>query len=77
MCVLREAHYLPGRLDLTHFNRRLHKLADIVAFVATVLGGVLMQGEVFVIDSIPLLVCRRVRHRLLRGFRIIRPLSQS
>jgi hypothetical protein len=67
VCVLREAHYLSGRLDLTRFNRWLHKLADIVAFVTTVLGEVLMQGEVFVIDSIPLPVCRRVRARRCRS----------
>ena len=61
LCVLREAHYLSGRLDLTRFNRRLHALADWLAFIATTLGEVFMQGEVFVIDSIPVPVCRRVR----------------
>ena len=68
LCVLREAHYLFGRLDLTRFNRRLHALADILAFIATTLGEVLLNGEVFVIESIPVPVCRRARRcRKVRG----------
>ncbi len=63
LCVLRETHYLSGRLELTRFNRRLHALSDWLAFIATTLGEVFMHGEVFVIDSIPLPVCRRVRAR--------------
>jgi len=63
LCVLREAHYLSGRLDLTRFNRRLHKLADLLAWIASTLGELFLHGQVFVIDSIPLPVCRRVRAR--------------
>lgn len=69
LCVLREAHYLSGRLDLTRFNRRLHALSDLLAFIATTLGEVLMHGEVFVIDSIPVPVCRRARARRCRKVR--------
>jgi hypothetical protein len=28
VCILRETNYLSGRIDVTRFNRRLHKLAD-------------------------------------------------
>jgi hypothetical protein len=69
LCVLREAHYLSGRLELTRFNRRLHKLADWLAFLATTLGELFGQGEVFVIDSLPVPVCRRVRARRCRKVR--------
>ena len=69
LCVLRETHYLSGRLDLTRFNRRLHKLADMLAFIATSLGELFTHGEVFVIDSIPAPVCRRVRARRCRKVR--------
>jgi hypothetical protein len=61
LCVLREAHYLSGRLELTRFNRRLHALSEWLAFIASTLGEVFRCGEVFVIDSIPVSVCRRVR----------------
>jgi hypothetical protein len=69
LCVLREAHYLSGRLDLTRFNRRLHALSDWLACIATTVGEVLKCGEVFVIDSIPLPVCRRLRARRCRKVR--------
>src|SRR5919205_2492410 len=58
LCILRETHYLSGRLDLTRFNRRLHALADWLAFIAATIGEVFLHGEVFVIDSIPMPVCR-------------------
>ena len=61
LCVLREAHYLSGRIDLTRFNRRLHTLRDWLMFLATTLGELFLGGDVFVIDSIPIPVCRRVR----------------
>ena len=63
LCVLREAHYLSARLELRRFNRRLHALTDILAFIVTTLCEVLVHGEVFVIDNIPVPACRRVRAR--------------
>jgi hypothetical protein len=66
LCILRATHYLSGRIDVTRFNRRLHKLADWLAFLATTLGEVLISGDVFVIDILPLPVCRRVRARRCR-----------
>ena len=61
LCVLRDARYLSGRIDLTRFNRRLHALRDWLAFLATTLGELFLGGDIFVIDSIPVPVCRRVR----------------
>src|SRR4051812_17061457 len=53
VCILRESRYLSGRIDVTRFNRRLHKLADWLAFTASTLGEILCRGDVFVIDSLP------------------------
>ncbi|MFN8479279.1 MAG: IS982 family transposase [Kouleothrix sp.] len=69
VCILREAHYLSGRIDVTRFNRRLHKLTDWMAFIATALGELLLTGDIFVIDSLPVPVCRRVRARRCRKVR--------
>lgn len=69
VCILRETRYLSGRIDVTRFNRRLHKLKDWLAFIATTLGELLSSGEVFVIDSLPLPVCRRVRARRCKKVR--------
>jgi hypothetical protein len=46
ICILRQAHYLSGRIDVTRFNRGLHMFADWLAFIATSLGEVLCTGEV-------------------------------
>jgi hypothetical protein len=58
VCILRESGYLSGSIDVTRFNRRLHKLADWLSFIATTLGEIGLKGEVFVIDSLPVPVCR-------------------
>jgi hypothetical protein len=53
-------------IDLTRVNRCLHALADWLAFIATMYGTLFMGGEVFVVDSLPVPVCRRVRARRYR-----------
>jgi hypothetical protein len=61
--------YLSGKLSSSRFNRRLHQLGDWLAAVLLVLGEVFRQGTVYVIDSLPLPVCRRVRARRCRKVR--------
>jgi len=69
VCVLQLAGYLSGTISVSRFNRRLHALADWLPFIAVTLGEIGLQGEVFVLDSIPLPVCRRVRARRCRKVR--------
>jgi hypothetical protein len=69
VCILRESTYLSGYIDVTRFNRRLHTLADWLAFIARTLGEILGSGDVFVIDSLPIPVCRRIRARRCRKVR--------
>ncbi len=69
VCVLQASGYLSGRISVSRFNRRLHALADWLAFIVSALGELFTQGAVFVIDSIPLPVCRRVRARRCRKVR--------
>jgi hypothetical protein len=69
VCVLCASGYLSGAISVSRFNRRLHALADSVVFMATTRGEVCAQGDVFVIDSLPLPVCRRVRARRCRKVR--------
>ena len=61
--------YLSGHISVSRFNRRLHNLSDFLAFVPTTLGELFTSGEVFIIDSLPLPVCRRVRARRCRKVR--------
>lgn len=59
--VLQITGYLSGKLSTSRFNRRLHALADWLPWWAEILGEVFATGEVFVIDSLPVPVCRRAR----------------
>lgn len=69
VCVMRACGYLSGSLSVSRFNRRVHALADWLPFVAEVLGDIEAHNEVFVIDSLPVPVCRRVRARRCRKVR--------
>jgi hypothetical protein len=63
LCVLCAMGYFQQRLSVSRFNRRLHQLADWLPGILMVLSEVFTQGEVFVLDSLPLPVCKRVRAR--------------
>jgi len=57
--------YFPRTISPSRFNRRLHALADWLDLFLDLLGDVVVRGQAaicdFVIDSLPLPVCRRVR----------------
>ena len=67
--VMQGCGYLSGRISVSRFNRRVHALADWLAFLPTTLGELFTMGEVFIIDSLPMPVCRRVRARRCRKVR--------
>jgi hypothetical protein len=67
--VLQGMRYLSGRLSASRFNRRLHALAAVLEGILGLLGELFTTGEAFVLDSLPLPVCRRVRARRCRKVR--------
>jgi hypothetical protein len=67
--IMHGCGYLSGRISVSRFNRRLHQLADGMAWIPDVLGEVFTTGDGFIIDSLPLPVCRRVRARRGRKVR--------
>ncbi len=69
LAVLSQAHYLSGQLSISRFNRRLHALADWLPFLLETLAEVFHHGEVFVLDSLPVPVCKRARARRCRKVR--------
>jgi len=69
VCIVRKGGYLSGTISVSRFSRRLHALADWLPFIVATLGELFTQGEVFVLDSIPVPVCRRVRARRCRKVR--------
>ena len=58
-----------GRMSVSRFNRRLHALRDWVYGILQLLGEIFAQAEVFVIDSMPMPVCKRVRATRCRKVR--------
>lgn len=69
VCIMRECHYLSGTMSVSRFNRRLHALADWFPLIVETLAEVGRHNEVFVIDSMPVPVCRRARARRCRKVR--------
>jgi len=53
--------YLSGTLSASRFNRRLHALSDWFALLLETMSGLFRHRAVYLIDSFPLPVCRRVR----------------
>ncbi len=64
--VLRGMRYLTKPLSASRFNRRLHALGDWLHLLVETLGELFAQGEAFVLDSMPVPVCRRARARRSR-----------
>jgi hypothetical protein len=68
--VLTQLGYWSESLSTSRFNRRLHALCDWLHLTLETLGELFASGTVFIIDSMPLPVCRRARarrHRKVRG----------
>ncbi len=61
LCILRTLGYLSGPLSVSRFSRRFHALAHRLSDAVDLLAALLTTGTVFVIDSMPLPVCRRAR----------------
>ena len=64
--VMQGMGYLAGRVSASRFNRRLHALARWWEGILALLGELFAGGEVFLLDSLPLPVCRRGRARRCR-----------
>ncbi len=73
LAVLRATGYLPHALSTSRFSRRIHALADWLALLLDVRGDLFAHGQAaiadFIIDSMPVPVCKRVRARRCRTVR--------
>jgi hypothetical protein len=68
LCILIKLGDIPP-LSVSRFNRRLHALSDWLFGIVTLLGELFATGEVFIIDSMPMPVCKRVRARRCKKVR--------
>ena len=67
--VMQLGRYLSGPLSVSRFNRRLHALADWLGLLLETLGAIFARGDAFLLDSLPVPVCRRARARRCRKVR--------
>jgi hypothetical protein len=65
LCILMQQGEIP-RISLSRFNRRLHALSDWLYGMSVSLSALFAGGQVFVVDSMPMPVCKRVRARRCR-----------
>lgn len=56
-------------ISVSRFNRQLHQHADLLELGLTVLMELAREGELFILDSEPLPVCKRKRARRCRKVR--------
>src|SRR5215210_2047148 len=63
LCVMKGMHWVSGNLSVSRFNRRLHQLKDWFGLLLETLGDLFAVGEAFIIDSMPVPVCKRARAR--------------
>jgi hypothetical protein len=71
LVILRQRQYIPASrcLSISRFNRQLHRQADFLELCLQILMELAMRGEAFIIDSLPVPVCRRARARRCRKVR--------
>jgi len=68
LCLMSRLGYIQA-LSISRYNRRLHALASWLEGMLVVLGELFAKGEAFIIDSLPLPVCKRVRARRCKKVR--------
>jgi hypothetical protein len=59
--MMEKLRYITKPLSVSRFNRRAHRLAHWLEYTLQLLGQVFSTGETFIIDSMPLPVCKRKR----------------
>jgi hypothetical protein len=69
LCVMRGMGFLSSGLSVSRFNRRLHQLAAWLPGLLAILSELFQAAGVFVIDSVPVPVCKRVRASRCRKVR--------
>ena len=66
--VMKAMRYITKPLSISRFSRRLHSLAreGWLEYIVELIGQLHAQGQAFIIDSMPIPVCKMVRARRCR-----------
>lgn len=60
VCLMVRLGYIPA-LSVSRFNRRLHALGELLSWVCQILSELSLTGQLFIIDAMPIPVCKPVR----------------
>jgi hypothetical protein len=68
LIIMSQTGYIPAqrRLSVSRYNRQLHRYLDAFELCLAVLMEVSREGEAFILDSMPVPTCKRVRARRCR-----------
>ena len=71
LIIMGQTGHIPPsrRLSVSRFNRHLHRYGDLLELGLETLLALGREGEVFIIDSMPVPVCKRKRARRCRKVR--------
>jgi hypothetical protein len=75
--VMKGLRYLTKPISTSRFSRRLHALAGWLEYVVELVGSLFAQGDAFIIDSLPVPVCKRVRAFRCRKVKVDGRLSRA
>jgi hypothetical protein len=59
--VMKGMRYITKPLSTSRFSRRVHALGQWLEYIVELIGQLCAKGEAFIIDSMPVPVCERVR----------------
>jgi hypothetical protein len=59
--VMYHMHYLSKPVSTSRFSRRVHALAGWLEYITELVGQLYSQGEAFIIDTLPVPVCKSIR----------------
>lgn len=71
LIILGQTGYIPAcrRLSVSRYNRQLHRYGELLELALETLLSLVRDGEAFIIDSMPMPVCKRKRARRCRKVR--------
>lgn len=65
VCVLQQLGYV-RKISVSRFNRRLHALHECLEWLMSVVSELFPQGQLFIIDTLPVPVCKVARAKRCR-----------
>jgi IS5 family transposase len=59
--IMKALRYITKPISISRFSRRLHALGQWLEYIVELVGQLFSKGDAFIIDSLPVPICKRVR----------------